>query len=257
MEAVKEQAQALVLPEYLTTSLEDDSDYIHWLQVDLTSFLRTEAIAHKLWVVGGTHPLPVSAGSPEHFNHAFIVSPQGNLFLQPKIHLLPSEKIQSPKTVGGNELHVFEIDGIRCAVLICYDIEFPELCRKAVLEQNVELVFVPSWTATEAGFSRVRYCALARAIENQIFVVQAPLVGKLDRFGVWEEAFGRAGIFAPCDAGFPASGILAEGRNNVTDVVVANLSFTRLAKCMNQGQVATRHDAKLKLSEKIKILPQY
>lgn len=243
LKAVKGGASLVVLPEYLSTSLENMPGYPDWLLMEFVPFLKNLASQYKMWIVGGTHQLPVSKGADEHFNFAFIVSPDAHIIFQPKIHLIPSEKVQTPETVGGQAVTVFNIDGVRCAVLICYDIEFPELCRRLVLEANVEIVLVPSWTATPAGFWRVRYCALARATENQIFVVQAPLVGNIKRNQGSEVAYGRAGIFSPCDTGFPDDGVLAEGELNAMDVVIAELSFSRLRRVVSQGQVATRADA--------------
>lgn len=251
--AARSAARLAVFPEYLSTSLEQESDYPTWLTDQLVPLFKSLAVKHQMWLVGGTHLLPVTLHSAEHLNQAIIFSPEGQWFLQPKIHLVPSERVQTPKTVSGNEVIVFEVDGVRCAVLTCYDIEFPELCRRLVLEHKVELVLVPSWTSTEAGFWRVRYCALARATENQIFVVQAPLVGSLTRFQKTENAFGRAGIFTPCDVGFPENGVLAEGQNNVTDVVVAKLHFSRLRHLVSSGQVSTRVDAARNLASFLKI----
>jgi len=54
-------------------------------------------------------------------------------------------------------------------ILICYDIEFPEVAR-VLAEAGAEILFVPSCTDGREGFCRVRYCAQARAIENQVYV---------------------------------------------------------------------------------------
>jgi predicted amidohydrolase len=62
------------------------------------------------------------------------------------------------------------------AVLICADIEFPEVARHLALA-GVEIVLCPSLTWNRRGASRVRYGAHARAMENQVYVVVAPLVG--------------------------------------------------------------------------------
>jgi predicted amidohydrolase len=72
---------------------------------------------------------------------------------------------------------LFEVDGIKVRMLICYDIQFLELARK-LADGGAERIVVPSLTDIR-GYWRVRYCAQARAIENQIFTCVSPLVGNL------------------------------------------------------------------------------
>ncbi len=79
---------------------------------------------------------------------------------------------------AGDQLRVFDTPYGRIAILICYDIEFPELSRK-VCEMGADIIFVPSCTDDRQGFLRVRYCCHARAIENQVFVAVTGTVGNL------------------------------------------------------------------------------
>ena len=50
-------------------------------------------------------------------------------------------------------------------MLICYDVEFPELSR-LMADQGMQILFVPFLTDTQNAYFRVRVCAQARAIEN-------------------------------------------------------------------------------------------
>ncbi|MBN1471131.1 MAG: hypothetical protein JW925_05070 [Syntrophaceae bacterium] len=54
-------------------------------------------------------------------------------------------------------------------ILICYDIEFPEVSRYLV-DKGMTILFVPYWSDTKNAYLRVRRCAQARAIEKS----QAP-----------------------------------------------------------------------------------
>ena len=63
----------------------------------------------------------------------------------------------------GNKIEVFETDCGPVGVLICYDVEFPELARLAAL-QGAQIILVPFWTDTKNAYQRVRYCSQARAI---------------------------------------------------------------------------------------------
>lgn len=69
-------------------------------------------------------------------------------------------------------LKVFETDFGKVAIAICYDIEFPEIARAAA-HQDAQIIIVPSCTDDRQGFLRVRSSAHARAIENQVYVIQS------------------------------------------------------------------------------------
>jgi predicted amidohydrolase len=108
-------------------------------------------------------------------NSGFIALPDGRLIRQDKLH--PTRPEQAIGTMGGAELRAFELDGIRLGLVICYDVQFPELTRHLVAE-GIEILLVPSLT-TERGYWRVRHSAHARAVENQIYVCVSPIVGDL------------------------------------------------------------------------------
>jgi len=107
--------------------------------------------------------------------------------------------------------------------LICYDIEFPELARRAA-EEGAEIVFVPSCTDDRQGFLRVRYCCHARAIENQIYVAMTSTVGNLPVAGL-RLHYGQASIITPSDFHFARDGIAAEGVINEEQIVVADVDL--------------------------------
>ena len=79
---------------------------------------------------------------------------------------------------AGDALKVFDFDGVRAGIAICYDIEFP-LPVRAQCEAGARLLLVPSCTDTEAGATRVRVGCLARALENRCFVAQAVTAGDM------------------------------------------------------------------------------
>lgn len=69
----------------------------------------------------------------------------------------------------GNHLCTFLLDGVRCGIILCYDLRFPELTRSMCLS-GLDMLFVPAqWP--KARLSHLRTLAAARAIENQMFVV--------------------------------------------------------------------------------------
>ena len=81
---------------------------------------------------------------------------------------------------GGDKIGVFDTDCGKIGILICYDVEFPELSR-IYADQGMKILFVPFLTDTQNGYTRVRHCAQARAIENECYVAIAGCVGNLPK----------------------------------------------------------------------------
>ena len=81
---------------------------------------------------------------------------------------------------SGDDVPVFELGGVRAAMLICYDLRFPEVFRDAAL-RGAELFFViANWPTQRVEHWRT--LLRARAIENQAFVVGVNRVGTDPRF---------------------------------------------------------------------------
>ena len=68
----------------------------------------------------------------------------------------------------GDHLARFTLDGIDCAIIVCYDLRFPELTRTLALPGLDVLFVVSQWPAVRAEHLSV--LTRARAIENQMFV---------------------------------------------------------------------------------------
>lgn len=141
----------------------------------------------------------------------------------------------------GDGPSVFETRLGRVGVAICYDCEFPNLVRPLV-EAGARIVLVPSCTDALAGYHRVRIACRARALENQCFVVMAPLVGEAP----WSEAVdvnvGAAGIFGPVDRGFPDDGVISEGTLNRPGWIYGDLDSKALERVRAGGQVFNHRD---------------
>lgn len=75
----------------------------------------------------------------------------------------------------GDEIVVFELDGLRASMLICYDLRFPEAFREAALNGAQAFFVIANWPARRAGHWRA--LLVARAIENQAYVVGVNRVG--------------------------------------------------------------------------------
>ncbi len=182
-------------------------------------------------------------------NRAFLFFPDGRVEEQSKIHLTPEEQRQWP-LASGDDLNVFDTQWGRMAILTCYDIEFPELARAAAL-RGAETILCPSYTESAHGYHRVRFCAQARAVENQLFVVLSGLVGTLseERPQV-DTGYSQAGVFAPCDFPFAPDGVLAAGETNADAAVLADLDYGMLRENRAGGAVAPFYDRRPELYER-------
>jgi len=236
----------VVLPEILTSQLLSFMD----AETDLKAAVRrlheftsryqelmTElARKYHYYLIAGSHP---NLRDGLLYNTAFMFSPAGEVFSQDKIHLTRWER-EKWDTTAGNKLHLFHTDFGSVGILICYDIEFPELARQ-VCEAGADLLFVPSSTDDRQGFWRVRYCAHARAIENQVYVAMTSTVGNLPVEGL-SMHYGQASILTPSDFGFSRDGIAAEGVVNMEQVVVADVDLDALAQNRLNGTTIPLYD---------------
>lgn len=184
------------------------------------------------WICGASLPVRTDRG---YVNRGFFVAPWGEVHHQDKLIPTPFERTVMG-IVPGKGLTVIDTVMGRFGMLICYDSEFPILARKLV-EARCDMILVPSCTEFEAGQTRVRQSARARAIEGQCVVVQAPLVGAVEGCEIIDMSRGRPAIFAPPDHGMPPDGILAQGAPNAPGSAVAEIDFAAVARVRREGQV--------------------
>jgi predicted amidohydrolase len=180
------------------------------------------ASEHDVTIVGGSHNRLADDGSLR--NTAYVVHPDGRVESQDKIHLTPQE--HELGTIGGDELLITNVGPFTAGVLICADIQFPELSRYLV-DQGVNLIFCPSLTWNRRGVHRVRTGCEARAIENQLYVVMSPLVGSSGYpIDAPMHATGRALVTTPVDRTIGLNdGILAEAEGPDEQLVIAELDL--------------------------------
>ena len=169
----------------------------------------------------------------------------GTLERQAKLHITPAER----KWWGvepGDRVDVFDTDCGRVAILICYDVEFPELARIAA-GKGADLIFVPFNTDERAGYLRVRTCAQARAIENQVYVVIAGCVGNLPFVDNADIHYAQSGIFTPSDIAFERDGVAAECTPNIETMVMSDLDLEILRRARYSGTVQNWKDRRTDL----------
>ena len=242
-------ARLAVLPEYL--SLELAAMFDPATRADLHASLAAIQPLRGAWMalyarLARELDLHINAGSflldhghGRYRNRSDLFAPDGGSLWQDKLRLTGFEK-NTGVIESGDALKVFEIDGLRAGIAVCYDSEFP-LPVRAQCEAGARLLLVPSCTDTEAGATRVRVACLARALENRCFVAQAVTAGEAPWSPALDTNTGEAALISPMDVGLPHDGILAQTRG-AQAWAIAELDVAALGASRAHAQVANDRD---------------
>ncbi len=202
------------------------------------------SISYNINIVAGSMPEVIDE---KLYNVGYLCKRDGSIERYEKLHVTPDEeKIWGLQ--GGNQLKVFDTDCGKIGVLICYDSEFPELSR-LLADEGMDILFIPFLTDTQNGFSRVRNCAQARAIENECYVAIAGSVGNLPNVHNMDIQYAQSMVFTPCDFAFPANGIKAEATPNTEMILIADLDIDLLRELHQFGSVRNLKDRRKDLFE--------
>jgi predicted amidohydrolase len=199
-----------------------------------------------LYIIAGTHM--VKTEDDRMYNMSYMFHPDGHYDCQPKVHLTPYEK-SAWFVQGGDEFKVFDTQFGKVAILVCYDIEFPE-AAKIVSDMGAKIIFCPSCTDDEHGFNRVRFSCHTRAIENQVYVVHTGTIGWMPNVQYMEGNYGEAAIIAPADTPFPPKGIIAKGQPNIESIIVGDVNLDLLNELPEKGSVRTVQDRRPEIYKK-------
>lgn len=203
---------AAVFPELFTTGFVlDDIPSLALSEEDLNSLPASSAARENgMWIIGGTVPVKTEPGV---VNRMIVYSPEGELVYQTdKVHLfrqMGEDRAFIPGKCGGT----FPFMGTAGAGIVCYDLRFPELSRRLVLD-GAEILFIPAqWPA--GRLELFRSLLRARAAEAQIFTVGCNLGG--EHLGV---IFGGSGGVAH------PGGKMIRGRSVVNGVTDYEIDLT-------------------------------
>lgn len=206
--------------------------------------MREMAKSYNINIIGGSHPTMVDEKLK---NISYIFLRGGEVHQQTKIHPTPNERYWWHMQ-GGDHLNMIQTDCGPIGVLICYDAEFPELARH-LADQGALLLFVPFCTDERKGYLRVRHCAQARAIENQMYVATAGIVGNLPDVENMDIHYAESHIFTPCDFPFARDGIAAEAAANTEAIIFADVNMNDLLVSRHSGTVQNFKDRRFDLYE--------
>lgn len=168
-EAMKENPDILVLPETWNTGFFPKESLIE------SSCNDGAEVKEQIGSLAKQYGVNIVAGSVSNvrgnkvYNTAFVFNRNGECIAEyDKTHLF-TPMGEDKFYTAGNHLCRFTLDGVRCAVIICYDLRFPELIRTLALS-GLDMLFVVSQWPNVRTF-HLRTLTTARAIENQMFVV--------------------------------------------------------------------------------------
>ena len=235
-----------LFPEFFNAPLMAENNHLSEAEAIRELAKHTEKIVQKFSEFSISYNINIITGSmPEIvdnnlYNVGYLCRRDGTIERYEKLHVTPDEtKVWGMQ--GGKALKAFDTDCGKIGVLICYDSEFPELSR-LLADEGMDILFVPFLTDTQNGYSRVRNCAQARAIENECYVAIAGSVGNLPNVHNMDIQFAQSMVFTPCDFAFPTNGIKAEATPNTEMILIADVDIDLLRELNQFGSVRNLKD---------------
>jgi predicted amidohydrolase/GNAT superfamily N-acetyltransferase len=242
-----------LFPEFFNAPLMAENNHLTESEAIRELAKHTPEIVQKFTEFAISYNINIITGSmPEIkdgllYNVGYICKRDGTQDRYEKLHVTPDEaKVWGLQ--GGNVLKTFDTDCGKIGVLICYDSEFPELSR-ILADEGMDILFIPFLTDTQNGYSRVRNCAQARAIENECYVAIAGSVGNLPKVHNMDIQFAQSMVFTPCDFSFPVNGIKAEATTNTEMILIADVDIDLLRELNQFGSVRNLRDRRTDLFE--------
>ncbi|MBU2997802.1 bifunctional GNAT family N-acetyltransferase/carbon-nitrogen hydrolase family protein [Cellulophaga baltica] len=242
-----------LFPEFFNAPLMAENNHMKESDAIRELAKHTSKIVKKFSELAISYNINIITGSmPEIkkdllYNVGYLCKRDGTTERYEKLHVTPDEaKVWGMQ--GGNKLQTFDTDCGKIGILICYDSEFPELSR-LLADDGMDILFVPFLTDTQNGYSRVRHCAQARAIENECYVAIAGSVGNLPKVANMDIQYAQSMVFTPCDFSFPANGIKAEATPNTEMILIADVDIDLLRELNQFGSVKNLRDRRKDLFE--------
>ena len=208
------------------------------------------AISYNINIITGSMPY-LENGTL--YNVGFLCKRDGTSEMYAKIHVTPNE-VQHWGMTGGSTIKTFDTDCGKIGIMICYDVEFPELSR-LMADEGMNILFVPFLTDTQNAYTRVKHCAQARAIENECYVAIAGCVGNLPKVNNMDIQYAQSAVFTPSDFAFPSNGIKAEATTNTEMTLIVDVDLNLLKELHEHGSVRILKDRRTDLYDIKKINP--
>lgn len=239
-------ADLVLFPELFTTELFTTfSDWQNTPTSELTrvdeytrdyqNLFESEAKERSQYIVAGSHLMRENG---RYLNVAHLFEPDGTLHTHAKTHIFPAEG--DWHTGEGDTLEALDLPFAKVGFNICYEAEIPE-CAATLTEQGAEIILCPSFTFTEYGFWRVRHCAQARCVENQVYFVHCCTGGQPG--DPLPNGWARSSILSPCDTLWESpDGIVSQAEANREMVIHGEVDVDKLYDNRETGAAPTYRD---------------
>ncbi|MHC4086532.1 MAG: carbon-nitrogen hydrolase family protein [Planctomycetota bacterium] len=177
--------------EFLRKAKKSKADIVHFSECALSGYVGTDfpnfegydwgllreetekiiALAAKLglWVVlGSTHRL-TEPNKPH--NSLYVINPKGRIVDRYDKRFCTKGDLR--RLSPGNRFANFTINGVKCSLLICFDLRFPEIYRE-LYKQKVKCIFQSFYNARQKGPSVhthiMRQTMQCRAATNHFWI---------------------------------------------------------------------------------------
>lgn len=176
-----DEPDVIVLPEMWNTgyALDQLSSVADEDGQETKAVLAAFAKQHRVNLVAGSVATKKETG---FFNTTYVFNRDGKILTEyDKVHLFGLMSEDEYLQAGSKE-STFDLDGVKAASVICYDIRFPEWVRTLMATGARVLFVVAEWPKKRVPQWEI--LLRARAVENQAFVVAVNRVGQgaLDDF---------------------------------------------------------------------------
>lgn len=172
--AIKESSQIIVLPEMFSTGFSmKPSELAETMDGATVQWMKRLATEQKKIITGSV----IIEEDQQYFNRLLWVLPNGNIGIYDKRHRFAYAGEDNFYTAGSKRL-ITRVNGWKINTQICYDLRFPVWARQqsgAEPEFDV-LLYVANWP--ERRNHAWKSLLIARAIENQCYVIGVNRVGK-------------------------------------------------------------------------------
>lgn len=168
--SITENVDLIVLPEMFTSGFTMNPKAVaEAMQGETVSWLQALAKAKNSAITGSL----VIQENGNFYNRLVFVFPSGEIKFYDKKHLFTLAGEDKTYTSGTQKM-LFEYQGFKICLLICYDLRFPVLARNT--EEYDVLIYVANWPKPRIN----AWDALlkARAIENMCYTIGVNRIGE-------------------------------------------------------------------------------
>lgn len=184
---------------------------------------------HDVWIMAGTFVHRSEMNDEVLTNAAQLFGPNGRHWEQAKLHVAYEMIHNRDLVTPGDKLRVFDLDGVRLGIAVCYDAQFPETARSLLQAGTIDVLLIPGATLEPWGVWRLRTATQARAMETLCFGVNVQLAGAVFHQRPIYQFHARSSIVTPLSKPFPHNGILVDSEKDRGDqVLIADLDIAGL-----------------------------